>query len=142
MFSREYFIQLLGCFFKLSVLLAECVLLFVRGLATDRAMQSVLVAPVRPFHDFPFEPAFGFPRAEVLDDFRLEQSDDGFGQGVVLAVSNASDGHVDSGFGESICVSNGHAMHAAVRVAGQRSHRRTSLADGLVEGVEDEACRH
>ena len=105
-------------------------------------MQSVLVASMHTFHGFPFEPAFGFPWAEAFDDFRLEQSDDGFGQGVVAAVSDASDGHVDSGCGESLGVSNGYILHAAVRVVGQRSRRRTSLADGLVEGVEDEAGCH
>ena len=105
-------------------------------------MQSVVVVPMHSFHGFPFELVFGFPRAETFDDFRLEQSDDGFGQCVVVAVSDASDRHVASGFGESISVSNGRAMHASVRVVGQRSHRRASLADGLVEGVEDEAGCH
>ena len=49
-------------------------------------------------------PVHGFPRAEVFDDFRLEQSDDGFGQCVVVAVSDASDRHVDSGFVEPIAL--------------------------------------
>ena len=35
----------------------------------------------------------------MLDDFRLEQSDDGFGQSVVVVVLVASDRNVDSGFG-------------------------------------------
>ena len=70
---------------------------------------------MHPFHGFPFELTFGFPRAEVFDDFRLEESDDGFGQCVVVAVSDASDGHVDSGFGEPLGVSNGHILPAAVR---------------------------
>ena len=78
----------------------------------------------------------------MLDNFRLEQPDDGFGQCVVAAFPDASDGHVDSGFGEPIGVSNGHAMHASVRMAGQSAQRRTALADGLVEGVEDEASRY
>ena len=79
-----------------------------------------------------------FPiRAEMLDDFRLEQSDEGFGQCVVAAVPDASDGHVDSGFGEPLGVSNGHILHAAARVVGQSARHRTSLADGLVQGVED-----
>ena len=93
---------------------------------------------MHPFHGLPFEPAFGFPRAEMLDDFRLEQSDDGFGQCAVAAVPDASGGHVDSGFGEPSGVSNGHILHAAVRVAGQSAQRRPPLANGLVEGVEDE----
>ena len=65
----------------------------------------------------------------MLDDFRLEQSADGFGQGVVAAVPDASS------FGEPLDVSDGELLHAAVRVAGQSAQRRTPLADGLVEGV-------
>ena len=122
--------------------LAEPVLLFVRGLAADRAMQPVFFAPAHPFHGFPFELACGFPRAEMCDDLRLEQSDDGFGQRVVAAVLGASDRHVDSGFGHPFGVSNGQAMHAAVRAVGRRAQRRAALADGLVGGVEDEAGCH
>ena len=94
---------------------------------------------MHPFHGLPFESAIGFPRAEVFDDLRLEQSDDGFGQCVVVVVPDPSDRHVDSGFGEPLGVSDGQTMHASVRVAGQSVQRRTSLADGLVEGVEGES---
>ena len=88
----------MGCFFNPVVLPAERVLPFVRDLANDRAAQSVLVASMDPFHGFPFEPNFGFPRAEAFYDFDPVQPDDGFGQGVVAVVPDASDGHVDSGF--------------------------------------------
>ena len=77
-------------------------------------MQSVFVASMHPFHGFPFELAFGFPRAEEFDDFRLEQSDDGFGQCVVAAVSDASDGHVDFRLGVGL------ACHA---ITGQKSEK-------------------
>ena len=40
----------------------------------------------------------------MFDDFGFEQSDDGFGQCVVLAVSDAFDQYVDSGFGEPIAL--------------------------------------
>ena len=120
-------------------MLAECVVSFVRRLVSDRPLQLIVVVPMHPFHGLPFELAFGFPRAEMLDDFRLEQSDDGFGQCFVVAVSDASNRHFASGFGEPFGVSDGHAMHAAVRVVGQRVQCRTPLADGLAEGVEDES---
>ena len=48
------------------------------------------------------EMSFGFPRVEVFDDLGFEQPNDGFGQCVVAAVSDAFDGHVDSGLGEPI----------------------------------------
>lgn len=123
-------------------MLAERILFFVRGLVAGRPVKPVLVASIHPFHGFPFEPAFGFPRAEMPDDFRLEQSADGFGQCVVAAVPDASDRNVDSGFSELFGVSDGQMLHASVRVVGQSAKRRTSLADGLAEGVEDEAGRH
>ena len=102
----------MGCFFKLVPLLTERVILFVRGLVTDHAMQPVFVVPLHPFHNLPFELAFGFPRAEVFDDLGFEHPDDGFGQCVVVAVSNASDRHVDSDFGKPFGVSNRHILHA------------------------------
>ena len=40
----------------------------------------------------------------MFDDLGFEQSDDGFGQCVVVAVSDSSDRHVDSGFGEPIAL--------------------------------------
>ena len=49
----EFFVQHLSFFFKLVVLLAECVLPFVRGLAAGRPVQSVLVVPTHPFPGFP-----------------------------------------------------------------------------------------
>ena len=77
----------------------------------------------------------------MFDDFHFEQSDDGFGQCVVAAVSDASDQHVASGFGKSLSLSNGHVLHAMARMVDQRPHRRTSLADGLVEGVEEKKLK-
>lgn len=53
-------------------------------------MQSVFVVLVDPFHGFRFELACVFPRAEVFDDLHLEQSDDGFGHGVVEAAFDSS----------------------------------------------------
>lgn len=70
----------------------------------DRPKQSVSAASVDPFHSRPSDLASGFPRAEVFDHFRLEQRDDGFGQGIVVAVSGASKRNLDSGFGGVICM--------------------------------------
>ena len=95
--SVECFVQHLGCFFKFVLLLAKRVVLFIRGLAAGHSMQSVFVVPVDPFHGFRFELDCGFPRAEMFDALRLEQSDDGFGQGVVEAAIDASSQTVASG---------------------------------------------
>ena len=86
--SGECYVQHLGCFFKLVLLLAESVLIFVRRLAAVRSVQRVLVVPVHPFRCFPSKLSGSFPRAEVLDYVGLEHSDASFGQGVVVAVSD------------------------------------------------------
>ena len=75
----------------------------------------------------------------MLDDFRFEQPDDGFSQCVIVAVPDASDRHVDSGFHVPIGVSDGQILYASVRVLGQGTHHGPSLADGLAEGVDDES---
>ena len=55
-----------------------------------------------------------FSTGEVFDNLGFEQSDDGFGLCVVVAVSDTSGRHVDSGFGEPFGVSNGHLYISAV----------------------------
>ena len=99
--------------------MAECVLSFLRRLVSNRPVQSILVVPMHPFHGLRFELTFGLPRAEMFDDLGFEQSDDGFGQCFVVAVYDASDRHVASGFGEPFGVSDGQILQASVRVAGQ-----------------------
>ena len=105
-------------------------------------MQFLAVASMHPFQGFPFDLAGDFPRAEVLDDFGLEQSDDAFGEGVVAAVADASDRHVDAGFGQPFGATDGQILHAPVRVMDQAALRGLPSADGLVEGVEREAGCH
>ena len=130
-FFGEYFVQHLGCFFKLDLLLfVECVLHFVWRFVSDGSVQSLIVVPMHPFQGFPFDLAGGFPWAEVFDDFGLEQSDD------------ASDRHVDAGFGQPFGATNGQTKHAPVRVMDQVALRGLPSADGLVEGVEHEAGCH
>lgn len=75
--------------FQGRCLLTECILLFVRRLAADHPVQRFLVVPVDPFRCFPSKLSGSFPEAEVLDYLGLEQSDASFGQGVVVAVSDA-----------------------------------------------------
>ena len=61
---------------------------------------------------------------EVSSGRRLGHYDDGFGQGVVVAVSNTSDRHVDSGLDQPLGVSDGQVLHSAVQVMGQTVQRR------------------
>ena len=91
---------------------------------------------MHPFQGFPFDLADGFPRAEVLDDFGLEQSDDAFCGGVVAAVADASNRHVDAGFAKPFGTTDRMTLHASVRMMDQAALRGLSAADGLVEDIK------
>jgi len=70
----------------------EGLLCFSRRDVSDGALEALGVVPADPFQCFPFDLADRFPRAEEFDDFGFEQADDAFGQGIVVAVPDASDG--------------------------------------------------
>ena len=53
----------------------ECLLCFLWRDVSDCAVQAFIVAPVRPFQGFPFDPADGFPRAKDVDDFGFDTVD-------------------------------------------------------------------
>ena len=92
--------------------MAKRVLPFLRRLVSDHNVQLPLVVPVQPFQGFPIEVSSRFQRIEVIDDLRLDQSDDGFGQGVVLAVAEANGQHVNSSLAEPFRVSYARMPHA------------------------------
>lgn len=81
----------------------------------DGAVQPLRVVPADPFEGFPFDLADRLPRAEEVDDLGLEQSDDAFSQGVVVAVADTAHGRIDAGFLLPLGVANGQVLAAAIR---------------------------
>ena len=72
-----------------------------------------------------------------------EEADDAFSQGVVVTVTDAADRGVDAGVSEPLGVSDRQVLAAAIAVMDQLvSLGRRSLADGLVQCIQDETSRH
>ena len=66
-----------------------------------------------------------------MDQLGFVEAVDGFGQGVVVAVADATDGGLDAGIGQALGVFYGNVLHTAIRVM----HEPADNAPG--EGVDD-----
>jgi len=102
--------------FQKHVGFIEALLCFVRRNASDFVVQAFCVVPVHPFQGFPFYLSGGFSRSHEVDDLGFEQADCTFGQGIVAAVANASNGRVDVCFSKPFVVANGQILPTAVRM--------------------------
>ena len=51
-----------------------------------------------------------------VDDLELEQTDDGFGHGIVVGVADAADLSLDAVLGQSLAVSNRQISRSCVQV--------------------------
>lgn len=63
-----------------------------------------MVEPVHPFERGVLDSFEAAPRPAPVDHLGLEKAVDGFGQSIVVAVSDAADGRFDPGFGEALGV--------------------------------------
>ncbi len=118
-FTGDFFAQDSGDFIKGVQVCIECVLQFLWRPVPDRAVQPLVVVPADPVQGFPLNLANRFPCAEELNDFGLEQADDAFCQGVVIAVSDAADRCVDPGLGQPLCVPNRQVLRPPVRMVNE-----------------------
>jgi len=92
---------------------------------------------------FPFALSHGFPEADEVDNLGLEQADDAFGQGVVIAVANAADRGVDPRFDEPPGIAGRQVLAAPVGMMDQSAPPGwTALTDGLVQGIESKTRGH
>src|SRR6202034_3558684 len=75
-----------------------------RGNVPDGPEESALIEPVDPPQGRELDCIEAAPRPAAVNDLRLEQADDGLGQGVVVRVANAADGALDPRNGEALGV--------------------------------------
>lgn len=83
-------VRWLGCLFASVQTFAESLLCFFRGDVANGNMQAFGIAPIDPFQGFPFNLSDRLPRPEEVDYLGLEQANDAFCQGVVVAVPDAA----------------------------------------------------
>ncbi len=75
-----------------------------------------------------------------MDDLGLVEAVDGLSQGVVVAIADAADGRLDPGCGQALGVLDGHVLRPPVGMMDEAAAAlRTSVVQGLFEGVQDEA---
>jgi hypothetical protein len=74
------------------------------------------------------------------DDLGFEQADDGFGEGIIVAVAEASDRGLDPGLGQPFRVPDADVLPASVAMMGQAALRRAAVMQRLFQGIEDKAC--
>ena len=73
--------------------------------------------------------------------FRLEETDHGFGERIVIRIAAAADRRRDAGVGQAFGVAHRHVLGAAIAVMDQAVGRVVAaVVDRLVEGIEDEIC--
>lgn len=66
----------------------------------DRFEQSAMIEPIDPFERCVFDRVDVPPGAALVDHFGLVEADDGFGQRVVVGITDASDRRFDANFGK------------------------------------------
>ncbi len=78
-----------------------------------------------------------------MNQFGLVQAINRFRQRVVVAVTTAAHGRLDTGLGQSFAVLYGHVLRAPVTVMNQRIITlRLSVIQGLFQRVQNEVCPH
>lgn len=79
----------------------------------------MMIEPRDPFERCQLDGLLGLPGAASVNDFRLVEAIDGFGERVVVAVALAADGGFDAGFPETFRIANGKVIPPANK-GGQR----------------------
>ena len=72
-----------------SLLVVACLILFGRRDVADRLEQAAVITPVDPFERREFDGVERSPRTAAPNDLRLEETDDGFGERVIVRVAPA-----------------------------------------------------
>jgi hypothetical protein len=104
---------------------------------SDGSEEAGVVGPLDPFESGELDISDGTPRTLLSDDLRLEEADDGPGQGVVVAVAPAADGGLNTGLGQAMGVANAQISNAAIGVVNERfSSGLLASTDGLLERIE------
>lgn len=130
-----------------SVFLQRCKVVglgFCRWDISDRLEQAAVIEPVDPFKRGVFDCVHGFPWAFPPDDFSLVESIDGFGEGVVITVTDTADRRLEASFCQTLCIPYADILAAAIRVMNKTtSDARPSIVQGLLKSIEHKArmCR-
>ena len=102
----------------------------------------MMIEPRDPFERCQLDGLLGLPGAASVNDFRLVEAIDGFGERVVVAVALAADGGFDAGFPETFRIANGNILGAAIAVVDQRVAIWLAGVQGLLQRIQNEVRVH
>jgi hypothetical protein len=91
----------------------------VRRDITERLEQTPRVVPRDPLQRRELDVVNALPRAAPMNQLRLVEADDGFGERVVVRIAGAADGALDARVGQPLRVANREILRPAVRVVNQ-----------------------
>jgi hypothetical protein len=104
------------------------------------------VEPEHPFGGCELDVVDIAPRALPADQFVLERSDGGFGQGIVECITDGPDGRVDAFSEEPGSECHRGVLTAGIVVCNQATQAGVAFLgageEGVLDGVEDQSGRH
>ena len=106
----------------------------------DRLQQPAIVEPVDPFQRRELDGLERPPRPTSMDDLGLVETVDGFGESIVLGISDTADRRLDAGLSQALGVFDRDVLAASVAVM----HEPTAMQwppvmQSLFQRVEHEA---
>src|SRR4051794_28874111 len=110
---------------------------------TDRLEEAAVVVPVDPLQGGELDGLQVAPGAASADRLGLEQAIYRLRQGIVVGITDATDGGLDAGFEQTLCVPNRNVLATPVAVMNEAALHGTPVVQRLLEGIKDEIrmCR-
>jgi len=107
----------------------------------DGPKKPSMVEPVHPFECCELNGFEVAPLSSAMDDLGLVEAVDRFGQRIVVAVTDTSDGGLDACLGQSLGIFDREVLDAAIAVVDETAAMNgTPIMERLLQRVEDEAC--
>ena len=105
-----------------------------------RLQEPSVAEPADPFEGRQFDGLEAASRPAPVDDLGLVEAVDGLGEGIVVAVSNATDRRLDVGPGQTLGVFDREVFHTPIGMVDEANAvQRTALMKRLLERIENKA---
>src|SRR4051794_39174863 len=105
---------------------------------TDRLEETAGVVPVDPLQGGKLDGLQVAPGAASADHLGLEQAVYRLGQRIVVGITDAADGGLDTGPEQTFRVPNGKILPAPVAMMDEAALHGTSVVQRLLQGIENE----
>ena len=112
---------------------------FCRRYVADGLQDSSIVEPIDPFEGCELNGLKISPWPASVDHFGFVKAVDGFGESIVVGISDAADGSLDAGFSQTLGVLDGYVLAASVAMVDEPAAMdRSPIMQGLLQRIEHE----